>query len=73
MRILVTGSNGLLGQKIVAQLLSAKVDFKATSLGKIEIQIAHRMHIKSWISVVKQISLKYSNRFNRHMSFILQQ
>lgn len=34
MRILVTGSNGLLGQKIVAQLLSAKVDFKATSLGK---------------------------------------
>jgi dTDP-4-dehydrorhamnose reductase len=34
MRILVTGSNGLLGQKIVAQLLSAKVDFLATSLGK---------------------------------------
>jgi dTDP-4-dehydrorhamnose reductase len=34
MRILVTGSNGLLGQKIVAQLMSAKVDFLATSLGK---------------------------------------
>jgi dTDP-4-dehydrorhamnose reductase len=34
MRILVTGSNGLLGQKIVAQLLSAKVDFLATSIGK---------------------------------------
>ena len=34
MRILVTGSNGLLGQKIVAQLMSAKVDFIATSLGK---------------------------------------
>jgi dTDP-4-dehydrorhamnose reductase len=34
MRILVTGSNGLLGQKIVAQLLTAKVDFLATSLGK---------------------------------------
>jgi dTDP-4-dehydrorhamnose reductase len=33
MRILVTGSNGLLGQKIVAQLMSAKVDFLATSLG----------------------------------------
>jgi dTDP-4-dehydrorhamnose reductase len=34
MRILVTGSNGLLGQKIVAQLMSANVDFLATSLGK---------------------------------------
>jgi dTDP-4-dehydrorhamnose reductase len=34
MRILVTGSNGLLGQKIVAQLVSAKVDFLATSIGK---------------------------------------
>jgi dTDP-4-dehydrorhamnose reductase len=34
MRILVTGSNGLLGQKIVAQLLTSKVDFLATSLGK---------------------------------------
>jgi len=34
MRILVTGSNGLLGQKIVGQLMSAKVDFLATSLGE---------------------------------------
>ena len=33
MRILVTGSNGLLGQKIVAQLLDAGKDFIATSIG----------------------------------------
>lgn len=34
MRILVTGSNGLLGQKIVRQLLDAKITFLATSLGE---------------------------------------
>lgn len=34
MRILVTGSNGLLGQKIVRQLLDAKTTFLATSLGE---------------------------------------
>jgi len=34
MRILITGSNGLLGQKIVTQLLKRKIDFCATSLGK---------------------------------------
>ena len=33
MRILITGSNGLLGQKIVAQLLNAGHDFIATSIG----------------------------------------
>jgi dTDP-4-dehydrorhamnose reductase len=33
MRILITGSNGLLGQKIVCQLLNAKEVFLATSLG----------------------------------------
>jgi dTDP-4-dehydrorhamnose reductase len=33
MRILITGSNGLLGQKIVYQLLNAKEVFLATSLG----------------------------------------
>ncbi len=33
MRILVTGSNGLLGQKIVQQLLNANISFLATSLG----------------------------------------
>jgi dTDP-4-dehydrorhamnose reductase len=34
MRILITGSNGLLGQKIVALCLSNRVDFLATSLGE---------------------------------------
>ena len=34
MVILVTGSNGLLGQKIVGQLLRANIDFVATSLGE---------------------------------------
>lgn len=33
MAILVTGSNGLLGQKIVAQLLAANKSFLATSIG----------------------------------------
>ncbi len=33
MRILITGSNGLLGQKIVRQLIKNKIDFCATSLG----------------------------------------
>ena len=33
MKILVTGANGLLGQKIVRQLLKKKIDFLATSLG----------------------------------------
>lgn len=33
MRILVTGSNGLLGQKIIRQLSKSKIDFIATSLG----------------------------------------
>ncbi len=33
MRILITGSNGLLGQKIVRQLLNSKDAFLATSLG----------------------------------------
>ncbi len=33
MRILITGSNGLLGQKIVAQLVKRKIDFCATSIG----------------------------------------
>jgi dTDP-4-dehydrorhamnose reductase len=33
MRILITGSNGLLGQKIVNQLTSKKIVFLATSLG----------------------------------------
>jgi dTDP-4-dehydrorhamnose reductase len=32
-RILITGSNGLLGQKIVMQLLRKRLDFLATSLG----------------------------------------
>jgi len=34
MRILITGSNGLLGQKIVSQLLQSKRIFLATSLGQ---------------------------------------
>ncbi|MBP6091632.1 MAG: SDR family oxidoreductase [Crocinitomicaceae bacterium] len=34
MRILITGSNGLLGQKIVNQLNHSKVDFLATSKGE---------------------------------------
>ncbi|UKN01017.1 NAD(P)-dependent oxidoreductase [Paracrocinitomix mangrovi] len=34
MHILITGSNGLLGQKIVAQLLDANISFVATSKGK---------------------------------------
>ncbi len=34
MRILITGSNGLLGQKIVSQLLSSDKVFLATSLGQ---------------------------------------
>lgn len=34
MNILVTGSNGLLGQKIVGQLLKSKTQFVATSLGE---------------------------------------
>lgn len=34
MRILITGSNGLLGQKIVKQLVENKIDFCATSLGE---------------------------------------
>ena len=33
MRILITGSNGLLGQKIVRQLLKRKITFLATSQG----------------------------------------
>lgn len=33
MRILITGSNGLLGQKLVAQLLLKGIDFMASSLG----------------------------------------
>ena len=33
MRILITGSNGLLGQKLVAQLLQKSIDFMASSLG----------------------------------------
>jgi dTDP-4-dehydrorhamnose reductase len=33
MRILITGSNGLLGQKLVAQLLQKGIDFMASSLG----------------------------------------
>lgn len=34
MRILITGSNGLLGQNIVSQLLHKGIDFLATSKGK---------------------------------------
>jgi dTDP-4-dehydrorhamnose reductase len=34
MRILITGSNGLLGQKLVANLLEKDVDFLATSKGE---------------------------------------
>lgn len=34
MKILITGSNGLLGQKIVNQLIKRKIDFLATSLSK---------------------------------------
>jgi len=34
MRILVTGSNGLLGQKIIRQLVKKNVTFLATSLGE---------------------------------------
>lgn len=34
MKILITGSNGLLGQKIVRQLVKNKVDFLATSKGE---------------------------------------
>ena len=34
MKILITGSNGLLGQKIILQLLNGQVDFLATSLGE---------------------------------------
>lgn len=34
MKILITGSNGLLGQKLVAQLIKNKVDFLATSKGE---------------------------------------
>lgn len=34
MRILITGSNGLLGQKIVRQLVKNKIEFCATSLGE---------------------------------------
>jgi len=34
MRILITGSNGLLGQKIVRQLLKRKINFLATSQGE---------------------------------------
>jgi len=33
MKILITGSNGLLGQKIIKQCLSKKIDFLATSKG----------------------------------------
>ncbi|MEO9258413.1 MAG: SDR family oxidoreductase [Crocinitomicaceae bacterium] len=33
-KILITGSNGLLGQKIVSQLVKSGVDFIATSLGE---------------------------------------
>ena len=33
MRILITGSNGLLGQKLVAKLLQKGIDFMASSLG----------------------------------------
>tara|TARA_B100000809_G_C15095700_1_gene514888 strand:- start:63 stop:947 length:885 start_codon:yes stop_codon:yes gene_type:complete len=33
MKVLITGTNGLLGQKIVAQLKDAEIDFIATSLG----------------------------------------
>jgi dTDP-4-dehydrorhamnose reductase len=33
-RILITGSNGLLGQALVANLLARKIDFLATSLGE---------------------------------------
>lgn len=34
MKILITGSNGLLGQKIVQYCINKKIDFLATSLGK---------------------------------------
>lgn len=34
MKILITGSNGLLGQKIILQLLNRDVEFLATSLGE---------------------------------------
>lgn len=34
MRILITGSNGLLGQKIVEQCLKNNIDFLATSMGE---------------------------------------
>jgi dTDP-4-dehydrorhamnose reductase len=34
MKILITGSNGLLGQKLVAQLINEKIDFLATSKGE---------------------------------------
>ena len=34
LRILITGSNGLLGQKIVKQLIAKQIDFLATSKGE---------------------------------------
>lgn len=34
LRILITGSNGLLGQKIVSQLIRKRIDFLATSQGE---------------------------------------
>jgi len=34
MKYLITGSNGLLGQKIISQLINRKINFLATSLGE---------------------------------------
>jgi dTDP-4-dehydrorhamnose reductase len=47
MRILITGSNGLLGQKIVAQCLKANYIFLATSKGENRNQDCHELNYSS--------------------------
>ena len=47
MKILITGSNGLLGQKLVAQLSKSKIDYLATSKGENRNSNCHQENYKT--------------------------
>lgn len=68
MRILITGSNGLLGQKIVKQLLKRNIYFLATSNGKNRNSDCPESHYKTMdISNVQQVNKVVSAFYPTHI------
>jgi dTDP-4-dehydrorhamnose reductase len=68
MRILITGSNGLLGQKIVRQLKGSKIDFLATSKGQNRNSKCNSSNYKSLdITSEKDVNILISNYKPTHI------